>query len=604
MSDPRTPAGTVGLPGHVVDLDRHALLDAAGGRVDLRPQALDLLCLLARHAGETVDKRRLLDEVWPGLVVTDDSLVQAVGDIRRAIGDERHQVLQTVPRRGYRLIASASAPAEETAATTVAATASPPNPDPAVQPERSPVAAAGLTAPAARPDPAHAATAAPPRSARFALWALALLVLAGTVAFWQPWRQTADPVRAVNPDRPPIAVLDFSDPAAPSEEQQMARAYAEELTGELARNADLSVIAAQSSFAAGAGGEGLSQVAQRLGVGYLVTGSLRREGEQLRLLVQLVDARDGRVVWTERQSVDAPQVYTVRDALVQRIAGTLQSTMRGNQEKQVLQRPPASLDIYGMTLRAITLKHRFTPKDNAEAQALMERAVALDPQYAPAWLYLGYTHALDFLNGYSGPRRPAMLHTGLEQIERAVALDPRLSAAYAALAVYDPFVGRHAEAVQAGRRCMALAPSDAECMMFLAYALVVAGQPPEEALVLARRSMAVNPLPPPYMSRFFGHVLWANGLAQEALAPLDACVQAAPRLVLCRGDRIVVRAETGRIDDAMADLAELQAMVGPEISINLVVNAATYDPDAKALVERRRAALSRLQAAAHATVKP
>jgi len=114
----------------------------------------------------------------------------------------------------------------------------------------------------------------------------------------------------------------------------------------------------------------------------------------------------------------------------------------------------------------------------------------------------------------------------------------------------------------------------------------------------------VNPLPPPYMSRFFGYVLWANGLAQEALAPLDACVQAAPRFVICRGDRIVARAETGRIDDALADLAELQALVGPEISINLVVNAATYDPDAKALVERRRAALSRVQAAAHATVKP
>ena len=95
------------MPGHVLDLDRHALLDAAGARIELRPQALDLLCLLASRAGETVDKRHLMQQVWPGLIVTDDSLVQAVSDIRRAIGDDGHHVVQTVPRRGYRLIASA-----------------------------------------------------------------------------------------------------------------------------------------------------------------------------------------------------------------------------------------------------------------------------------------------------------------------------------------------------------------------------------------------------------------------------------------------------------------------------------------------------------------
>ncbi|MDO9284620.1 MAG: winged helix-turn-helix domain-containing protein, partial [Aquabacterium sp.] len=119
------PPSTVALPGHVVDLARHALLTADGQRVELRPQALDLLCLLAARAGETVDKRHLIDVVWPGLVVTDDSLVQAVGDIRRAIGDNQHQVLQTVPRRGYRLIAAVPAPAIEPAP---GATDTPPRP--------------------------------------------------------------------------------------------------------------------------------------------------------------------------------------------------------------------------------------------------------------------------------------------------------------------------------------------------------------------------------------------------------------------------------------------------------------------------------------------
>jgi DNA-binding winged helix-turn-helix (wHTH) protein len=98
----------VHLPSHRIDLHGRRVLRADGSEVTLRPQAMDLLCDLARHAGEVVTKRDLLDRVWPDMVVTDDSLVQAVGDARRAIGDERHAVIQTVPRRGYRLIAAAA----------------------------------------------------------------------------------------------------------------------------------------------------------------------------------------------------------------------------------------------------------------------------------------------------------------------------------------------------------------------------------------------------------------------------------------------------------------------------------------------------------------
>jgi adenylate cyclase len=417
----------------------------------------------------------------------------------------------------------------------------------------------------------------------------------------------------VTPDRPPIAVLDFSDPAAPVEDQQMARAYAEELTGELARNADLTVITAQSSFAAGARGEGLQKVAERLGVGYLVTGSLRRDGEQLRLLAQLADGRDGRGVWTERHNVAAPQVYVVRDALVQRIATSLQSTMRGNQETVALQRPPASLDLYAMTMRGITLKHRFTPKDSAEAQALLEldglhhggvfeaakdsaeaqalleRVVAQDPQYAPGWLYLGYVNAVDYSLALTGPRRPEKLRLAIEQVERSVALDPRLSAAYGALSVYYPFAGRHDDGVRAGQRCMELAPSDGECMIFLAGTLNLAGQP-ELALPLARRALAMNPLPSSYVQRFYGATMWANGLLDEALAALDGCLQAAPKHNACRLDRAIARAEAGRVDEALADLAAWQSNVGPQLEAEVAANAA-YSVKAQALIDRRLAAL-------------
>ena len=601
-TDPHLPS-TIAIPGHLIDLAQHVLINTSGSRVELRPQALDLLCLLGRHVGEVVEKRKLIDTVWPGLVVTDDSLVQAVSDIRRAIGDNQHKVLQTVPRRGYRLIAMATVQLPVPGVDTDTRQGSPDDADSPLPGATDPSSSAPLISPSGT---AISPLEDPQKSGGIRQWAvvlLALILVLSGLAAWFHWRPATLGISGITPDRPPIAVLDFSEPSSAVEDQQMARAYAEELTGELARNADLSVIAAQSSFAAGLRGDGLPQVARRLGVGYLVTGSLHREGEHLRLLVQLVDGRDSRVVWTERHDVAAAQVYAVRDALVQRIATSLQSSMRGNQERVALQRPPASMDIYAMTMRGITLKHRFNPKDSADARVLLEKVVALDPQYAPGWLYLGYVNAIDWLNAFSGPRRPEMQRMAIEQLERAVSLDPRLAAGHGALALHLPAAGRHEDAIRSGKRCIDLAPSDAECMMFLASAMVRAGQP-AQALALARRAMSLNPLPPSYVQKFFGLTLWANGLIEEALTSMDACVSAAPRYS-CRLDRAIARAEAGRLEDAIADLVEWQRNVGPQLLPEMAANG-VYGPQANVLMDRNIAALRRLQSqmAAPAATKP
>lgn len=578
------PPSTVALPGHVVDLARHALLTADGQRVDLRPQALDLLCLLAARAGETVDKRHLIDVVWPGLVVTDDSLVQAVGDIRRAIGDNQHQVLQTVPRRGYRLIAAAPAPAIEPA---------PGAPDIPPRPSSPPTPVANGAPTHAPQPPATARAAVRARRARMVAWLVTGLVLAGAVAAWQPWRRATVDLQAVSPDRPPIAVLDFGDPGAPAEDRQMARAYAEELIGELGRNADLAVISAQSSLAAGARSDDVAQIAKRLGVGYLVTGSLRREDERLRLLVQLVDGRDSRVVWTERHDVAAPQVYAVRDALVQRIAATLHTSMRSHLDARAEQRPPASMDLYSKTLRAITLKHRFTPQASAEARALLESVVAEDPQYAPGWLYLGFVNVTDYASAFTVPRRREMLHQAVEQLERAAVLDPRLSQAQAGLALAYLTAGRHDDAVHAGRRCVELAPSDADCLVFLAHALLRSGLA-EAALPYMRRVIAVSPLPASYVLLFYADTLWANRLFDEALAQYDACITAFPNFYGCWINRAYARAEVGRIDEARADLAEWQRQIGPAVRPDPTLRG-SFGPGAQSQVQRRAAALALMQ---------
>jgi TolB-like protein/DNA-binding winged helix-turn-helix (wHTH) protein/Flp pilus assembly protein TadD len=568
MHDPS--ARLTRLPGVVIDLHQRRVLRDDGSGVSLRPQAVELLCELALHAGEVVDKRRLLDVVWPGMVVTDDSLVQAVGDIRRAIGDERHQVLQTVPRRGYRLI---------------------------VQPDEPPAEAAAADAEPS-PAPATAAVATPARPQARAGWVvLATLAIAATAlaAWWWPAGHT---IHGMAPDRPPIAVLPFADAREGAGDPLVGRGFAEELAVELARNADLPVIATASTLAASDQGGDLRTVATRLKAGYLVDGSLQREGDSLRLRVRLVDGRDGQVAWTVAEDVPAEAVYRVRAALVERIATSMQASLTAREKQLVLQQPPASLDVYEMSLRALSLKHRFAPDANAEARRLLEEVLRRDPSFAPAWAYLGMAEGVDWLNQFSGPRRPELLASAVERLERARQLDPRLSAPYLGLAFTLPFKGRHAEAVTAGRRCVELAPSDAECRMFLAYALVSTGEAPE-ALTLSERAMALSPLPLSYMHNIHGYSLWATGRLDDAAAAHGRCLQLAPRFLICRTSRMLALAEAGRLDEAQAELATLRAGGIADRQLDALATS-MFAKSGAALAERRRAALRGLLGAATA----
>ena len=520
MSDVRV----VRLPGHRLDLERRLLQRDDGGEVTLRPQSLDLLCELARRSGELVTKQELFEHVWRGAVVTDDSLVQAIGDARRAIGDDRHLVIQTLPRRGYRLLLAAE-------------------PDPA------PVGAE--TVPAAPAVAPHV------------------------------------------PDRPPIAVLDFGgDPLARLEEQQLGRGYAEELTGELARNADLCIVPAAGT--GGGFGPDLPAIAARLHVAYLVTGSVRDEGECLRVRVSLVDGRDGSIVWTDRQDVPSTEVHRARDALVRRVAGTLHTSIRDHEWMRTLRKPPASLDVYTLTLRGIALMRRMARDDNAAALRLLAQVTALDPEYAPGWAFLGLTHVIDHRNAFSGPRRRETVATAVAHCERACGLEPSLPVAYLGLTLAYGAAARPDDAVRAGRRCLELAPSDSEGMIFLGSALVYAGCP-DEALEVTGRGVEINRLRPPYVRNGEGLALWACGRVDEAIAQFDEALRQAPQYTLCRQYRTLSLAEAGRVDDALDDLAILRRSIGHVVPLETLATE-PFAPRAAALAGRRRAAAARLAA--------
>jgi TolB-like protein/Tfp pilus assembly protein PilF len=392
-------------------------------------------------------------------------------------------------------------------------------------------------------------------------------------------------VQTTTPDRPPIAVLDFADPKADAKDQQVARAYAEELTAELARNADLRVISPRSSLAAGNSSDSPQATAQRLGVTYLVGGRLTQAGEIFRLAVQLIDGRDGRIVWSDRHDMHAVDVYKVRDSLAERIAGTLHSSMRYSEENRAGQRPPASMDVYAMTLRAISLKHRFTPTDMQQARELLEKVVATDSEFAPGWLYLGMVNAIDSNLRLTPLGRPEIRPLALEQIERSVRMNPSLPAAYYAMSFVYGGQGKHEEQLRVLRQCVALGPGDADCLLFLAEALAINGLG-DEALQTLRHAQAITPFAPIYFASVAGYVLWVNRDDDGARVALDDCLSKMPQHLSCRRNRALLNAEAGQLDQARSDAAQAVRLSG-EASFEALVRSA---PQAPAVQDRRLAA--------------
>jgi DNA-binding winged helix-turn-helix (wHTH) protein/TolB-like protein/cytochrome c-type biogenesis protein CcmH/NrfG len=491
-----------------------------GSPLRVRPQSLKVLEILAENAGRLVTREALNAAVWPNVVVTEDSLVQCVAEIRRAIGDSRHELLRTVPRRGYCL---------ETATPTAASGGKP----------------AGL---------------APARPRRWI--ALAGLGAAAGLAILLSWpRQAPAPEVSWGADvvRPALAVLPFRGDGADGQSDALGAGLAEDLAVNLARDVDLRIIATRSSFAVE---RTLAPVtmARQLGVRYLIDGKVRHRDDALELNVQLLDGVDGRIVWTDVSTVTAQTLSRERQALITRIGASVQASMRRNQKEAARNGEPGRIDAYVLTLRAYANKHRYTPEAYRSARADLERALQLDPNHAAAWAGLGYLNGIDAINRITGEWTMARLPEALQQLDRGLAIDATLSVVHQARAIVFAAMQRFDEALSAAEQAARLAPGDPDNLMVLAKAQTEAGRV-ADGLRTMQQALSLYPIEPVYVSFLAAHVLWANARHDDAIAKATLCVERAPRFVNCRITLASALFEAGRLAQAQAEAEQIRQLL-------------------------------------------
>ena len=445
-------------------------LHRADERVKVEPRAMRVLVHLAQRPGQVVSADELLEAVWPGLVVGQNSVYQTIAQLRRIFADDADapQYIATVPRRGYRLIATVAA--ETPAAAPGATPASPPTssstPVPAAQSSEQPE---GMPARGFRP------------AARWilALTVVALLAIAGV---WS-WRGSGNmPAPAVA-----LAVLPFTSLSPGKDNQAFCDGLTEELINSLARTTSLRVTARTSAFTFREGQADARGIGARLGVTHLVEGSVRRDGARIRISAQLINASTGYQEWGE--SFDRPfaDILDVQASIAQAVARALE--VRLSAPVAPAGQPVANA--YELYLLGRHQQLQRQPDSIARAIEYHRAAIALDPSFALAYAGLADAHMMGFWYA-NYPLEQAAVQVR-ENVAKALAANPELAEAYVARGrlLLESFDLLAAE--QDFQRAAALNASLSEAYIGLAMVYEYRGEP-RRALAPLDAAAALDPL--------------------------------------------------------------------------------------------------------------
>lgn len=528
MSDDR--GALVQLGAFCFDRGAKVLKDDQNRRVALRPQSLSVLAALIARAGEIAPRDALIEEVWGSVAVTDDSLIQCIADIRRALGSDGHAIVQTIPKKGYRLVA---------------------------------------------PAPVDMPSALRAKRRHLALAATCLLVIMGFVGAW------------IYLDRPKpdeggatIAVLPFANIGGDDSQMYFTDGFTKAITTNISKFEDLFVISSFSAFKYRGSEKQPRVIADELGVHYLLTGDVRPGPDKILINAQLTDAHSGKALWAERYDARRTDVFDLQDDLSAKIAATLVERMETVTTRRARSADRARLNAYELLLRAANPK---VEKDALyEAIHLIEQAVRIDPDFSRAYAEMAENYMLLWRHSLSDDH-DATLRKARAVATRAIELDNNSYRSHQVLSMIYLYADKdHSQAHASIARALEINPNEADLMVRMATLLGFMNRD-AEAITWSEKAMRQNPLHPAWYhwnAAFVHAVAGENGRAvlesKKALAVYKTSASIRRILIAAHGD-------LGQWDEAKRYASEIMSH-NPEFRLSTHMrNSPFQDP-----VERER----------------
>ena len=446
-----------------IDVDRRELKHAQLP-IHVEPQVFDLLVYLVRNRDRVVSKDDIIASVWGGRIVSDSTLTSRINAARTAVGDsgDDQKLIRTIARKGLRFVGAARTKANPL-------------------------------------QPAHEVSPPPDGMHERTRQSLAL------------------------PDRPAIAVLPFVNISGDPEQEYFSDGISEDIITALSRLRWFFVIARNSSFTYKGKAVHLKQVASELGVGYVVEGSVRKGGDRVRITAQLNDVVTGSHIWAQRYDRALADVFAVQDEITEAIVAAIEPQLYAAENFHARRKPPDSMDAWDLVMRALSHYWRVTRQDNVVAQALLEKAISIDPNYGQALGVLAASHTFCAHMGWEDMATTAPLaeraalaairsdtedpwahhalacvylfarrfDNSLAEFVLALRLNPNFSLAQGYYGLALSYCGRWQEACEAAGRALRLSPRDPFSAVYYgiaAYSQFI-GRNYDEAMRLAREGI-------------------------------------------------------------------------------------------------------------------
>ncbi|MBR0673650.1 BTAD domain-containing putative transcriptional regulator [Neoroseomonas soli] len=359
---------------------------------------------------------------------------------------------------------------------------------------------------------------------------------------------------AAGEDRPTLAVLPFTDLSEDPAHGWLAQAFAEDLTAALGRFRALHVIAAASVAAVHEPGAPRAETAARLGARYLLSGSLRRAGSQVRLTAELTDAREGRHLWSQRLDLAVDRLPAIEDEIVAAIAGTLAKRLEQSLVREARLRPAADLRAWECWLRGLFLLRTGEETHAQEAEALFRRALDLDPGFARAEAGLSLVQFNDW-SCMAWDRWPDRERGAFEHARRAVALDESDALAHMILGRVFLYRRDFDRADHHLERAETLNPHDADLQTQFALTHCLLGRP-EQGRAAAALAVRLNPFHDDWYFAYAAVPAFCLGAYEEALALNDRAPEIATDVEAWRAAALAHLGRTGAAAAALARFRE------------------------------------------------
>jgi TolB-like protein/DNA-binding winged helix-turn-helix (wHTH) protein len=546
----------------------------AGAVIRLQPLSFDLLVALVRAAPNLLSFDQLSERVWPGLVITPETIVQRVKLLRGALGDDPHapRYIEGVRGRGYRLVAEVR-PLREGQGTSEAIV--PPSLKETKE-EESPNAHTGIaTTGAAAVSSPSATLPAPPRSAKWLPLGRiggALIVLAGLAASWAitHYRAASTPAELTSSGIPPaihsLVVLPLENLSGDKEQEYFADGMTDALTTDLAQIGSLRVISRTSAMQFKGSKEALPQIGGDLKVDAVVEGTVFRGENRVRITAQLVEASSDHHLWARSYERDLRDVLALQDEIAQDIAEQIRVKLTPKERSLLIQVHAVDPEAHDAYLRGRYWFSLRTSEGAWKALDYFQKAIAKDPQYALAYANL----ASSFLQMCFSGRLPCKetLPKAREAVAKALALDPSLAEAHTPLAYIKFWIdwdwsGAEVEFKQA----TALNPNNASAHHYYSVYLMAMGRL-DEAMKESERAEDLDPLS-------WNHTWWLGQLLYHARRYDDALRQNR------RG--LEMHPDRASFYDAMADVYEQKKMFAEAFAARQQALTLTKDPNVTAL---------------------